>query len=85
MNYVSTRGNGEPVDFTSAMLTGLAPDGGLYVPERVPTLPEAWTDWNYQQAVAGALELFGSHDVEIAVLGAAARFDHPTRANSPTA
>lgn len=59
------------------MLTGLAPDGGLYVPERVPTLPEAWTDWNYQHAVAGALELFGAHDVENAVLGAAARFDHP--------
>jgi len=40
--YVSTRGGGGPVPFRDALLTGLAPDGGLYVPTHVPALPEGW-------------------------------------------
>lgn len=35
MMYISTRG-GAPVDFKTALLNGLAPDGGLYVPETLP-------------------------------------------------
>jgi threonine synthase len=38
MNYVSTRGQAAPVTFLEAVLAGLAPDGGLYVPERWPLL-----------------------------------------------
>lgn len=38
-SYVSTRG-GPPVSFAEALLTGLAPDGGLYVPASVPRFPE---------------------------------------------
>lgn len=38
MRYVSTRGNAPALNFEETMLTGLAPDGGLYVPETVPTL-----------------------------------------------
>ncbi|HOO82357.1 MAG TPA: threonine synthase [Alphaproteobacteria bacterium] len=38
MNYISTRGGGEPRDFEQALLSGLAPDGGLYVPESWPRL-----------------------------------------------
>ena len=38
MRYVSTRGNSPVLNFEETMLTGLAPDGGLYVPEHVPTL-----------------------------------------------
>jgi threonine synthase len=37
MRYVSTRGQAPPVSFLDAVLAGLAPDGGLYV-------PESWTD-----------------------------------------
>lgn len=37
MKYVSTRGYG-PVGFTDILLEGLAPDGGLYVPEYYPQL-----------------------------------------------
>ena len=36
MHYYSTRNRSEEVNFTAAALTGLAPDGGLYVPEQVP-------------------------------------------------
>lgn len=36
MRFVSTRGESEPAPLRTAVLRGLAPDGGLYVPERVP-------------------------------------------------
>jgi threonine synthase len=36
MRYVSTRGQAPPVSFIDAVLAGLAPDGGLYVPESWP-------------------------------------------------
>ena len=36
MRYVSTRGQTEPLAFSDAVITGLAPDGGLLVPERIP-------------------------------------------------
>lgn len=38
VNYVSTRGNVAPQSFTDVLLQGLAPDGGLYLPETWPTL-----------------------------------------------
>lgn len=41
MKYISTRGNAPTLSFEEAMLTGLARDGGLYVPETVPTLSHA--------------------------------------------
>ncbi|MEM9852748.1 MAG: threonine synthase, partial [Pseudomonadota bacterium] len=42
MHYISTRGGGERLSFEDAMLSGLARDGGLYVPETWPTLgPDA--------------------------------------------
>jgi threonine synthase len=36
VDYVSTRGEAPPRRFSDILLEGLAPDGGLYVPERVP-------------------------------------------------
>jgi threonine synthase len=40
MRYVSTRGTAPVLDFRAVTLTGLASDGGLYVPEAWPTLSE---------------------------------------------
>ena len=41
--YESTRGSAPRVDFASALRKGLAPDGGLYVPDQIPLLGEsAW-------------------------------------------
>ena len=37
MRYISTRG-GEAVSASQAILSGLAPDGGLYLPSEIPTL-----------------------------------------------
>ena len=36
MNYLSTRGDTTPRKFCDILLEGLAPDGGLYLPERYP-------------------------------------------------
>ena len=40
MQYHSTRGNAPAVDSAQAVLTGLASDGGLYLPEQIPVF-----DW----------------------------------------
>jgi threonine synthase len=39
MRYISTRGQAPKLSFEQAMLTGLARDGGLYLPERIPQMP----------------------------------------------
>ncbi|MCZ8152116.1 MAG: threonine synthase [Rhodobacteraceae bacterium] len=41
MNYISTRGAAPVLTFGEAMMTGLARDGGLYVPEAVPQMTQA--------------------------------------------
>ena len=38
MKYVSTRGEAPELGFEDVLLTGLARDGGLYVPDQWPTL-----------------------------------------------
>ncbi|MFP4208371.1 MAG: threonine synthase [Wenzhouxiangella sp.] len=38
MRYLSTVGQTEPVDLATALRRGLAPDGGLYVPEQLPEI-----------------------------------------------
>lgn len=38
INYISTRGPGTPQSFSEVLLSGMAPDGGLYIPERLPSL-----------------------------------------------
>lgn len=44
MKYLSTRGGDERLTFEEAVLTGLAPNGGLYIPESIPALPENWKE-----------------------------------------
>lgn len=41
MNFISTRGEAPPASFLEAVLAGLAPDGGLYVPEHWPEVSHA--------------------------------------------
>ena len=53
MKYISTRGNAPELTFEDVLLTGLAEDGGLYVPKDVPqyTLAEieSWRDLPYAE------------------------------------
>ncbi|MBT4922462.1 MAG: threonine synthase [Rickettsiales bacterium] len=37
MRFISTRGKAKPLNFCEAMLSGLASDGGLYIPETYPS------------------------------------------------
>jgi len=54
--YVSTRNpGGASVSFREALVAGLAPDGGLYVPTHVPPLPDAWRDAPSLPALATAI------------------------------
>ncbi len=39
MRCFSTAGSSQPVSFTEALRRGVAPDGGLYLPERLESLP----------------------------------------------
>jgi len=52
MKYISTRGDTASVGFEDVLLRGLAGDGGLYVPERLPALSRddmvRMGDLNYQ-------------------------------------
>src|SRR5574342_557921 len=41
MQWISTRGNSPPISFIDALFAGTAPDGGLYMPERLDPLPAA--------------------------------------------
>ncbi len=41
MKYISTRGQAPALNFEEVLLTGLAADGGLYVPESLPTFSAA--------------------------------------------
>jgi len=41
MQWISTRGNSPPISFVDALFAGTAPDGGLYMPERLDPLPRA--------------------------------------------
>lgn len=46
MRYISTRGQAPSLGFEDVLLTGLAPDGGLYVPEFLPRFtPEEISSW----------------------------------------
>ena len=56
MNYISTRGDKSPKRFCDILLEGLAPDGGLYLPEHYPQVDTAtlsrWRDVYHQQGYA---------------------------------
>ena len=44
MQYISTRGQSPKQSFLQILLGGLAPDGGLYLPEKYPTITRAQLD-----------------------------------------
>ncbi len=82
LHYRSTRGDAPPLDFADALLTGLAPDGGLFVPERYPALPDLADRASYPEVAAAVMWPYvdGSIDrpvFERIVDEAYATFDHP--------
>jgi threonine synthase len=53
VKYISTRGQAPALTFEEVVLTGLAPDGGLYVPETLPKFSAeeiaSWAGLSYQE------------------------------------
>ena len=45
MRYRSTRGDGAPLNFTDTILTGLARDGGLFLPGQIPDVRAKLDAW----------------------------------------
>ncbi|MFH2114771.1 MAG: pyridoxal-phosphate dependent enzyme, partial [Spirochaetota bacterium] len=64
MKFISTRGACAPVSASEAILVGLAPDGGLYIPESFPLLSKEALEPGkpYAARVACALAPFFSGD-----------------------
>jgi threonine synthase len=59
MLYLSTRGGTAPLPFGETVLSGLAPDGGLFLPERVPDIRARLADWRgypYQRLAQAIFE-----------------------------
>ena len=63
MKYISTRGGAEPVDFVTACLTGLAPDGGLYMPESWPEIEQNLPGEAYPATAARILSAFAGNSI----------------------
>ena len=59
--YSSTRNAKEKVTASQAILKGLADDGGLFVPDRIPSLDvtiDELADMNYQETAYAVMKQF---------------------------
>ncbi len=56
MHYISTRGGARPLDFEGVALTGLASDGGLYVPDHWPAIDAKAREGFVAQSYAGVAD-----------------------------
>jgi threonine synthase len=84
VKYVSTRGQAPVLDFADVLLAGLASDGGLYVPESWPALPDGWSEPRpYARLAAQVLwpyvegSTLARPELDRMVADAYATFDHP--------
>jgi len=85
MRYISTRGGIEPLGFKDAVMMGLARDGGLLLPETLPTIDasvlDRWQNLPYQYLAREVLSLFiddiPENDLEDLVERSYATFAHP--------
>lgn len=82
--YISTRGDAAPTRFSDALLRGIAPDGGLYMPQAWPSLPADATrpDRGYAEIAKAAMAPFIGDALPAGALDRALErltkgFDHP--------
>jgi threonine synthase len=89
MRYISTRGDAPVLSFEQAMLTGLARDGGLYLPEEIPTLSTAqitaMRGMSYEQIAFAVMkpfigDAFTDAEFQEIIAKAYAGFGHDARA-----
>ena len=86
MRYISTRGHAAPIAFDAAMLSALAPDGGLYMPQSWPQIApdevKALATRTYPEVALQVLKRFSGDaiplaDLYTAIIAAYRRFDAP--------
>jgi len=84
IRYISTRGNQEPLSFKDAVMTGLARDGGLLIPDRIPQVAgqlEEWRDLDYPDLAFEIIRLFTDDIPEVRlrelIANAYSTFTHP--------
>ena len=89
MNYISTRGTAPILGFGEAMMTGLARDGGLYLPQAVPVLTHAqiaaMAGQSYEDIAFTVMrpylgDTFGDDEFRGLIAAAYAGFGHHARA-----
>jgi threonine synthase len=85
VRYISTRGAAPALGFTDVLLAGLARDGGLYVPERWPTLSadeiRGMRGLSYEQIAFRIMQPFigaeiADDDLQTMIAGAYGAFRH---------
>jgi len=86
MKYISTRGDAPILSFEEVVLTGLASDGGLYVPETLPTFSvdeiAGWAGLSYQELAFKVISPFvdgeiADADLKMIIEKAYSSFRHP--------
>ena len=86
MQYISTRGEAQPASFLEAVLAGLAPDGGLYVPKAWPAFTTdeiaGFAGRPYAEVAAAVITKFAGDAIPAADIAqmceeAYASFTHP--------
>lgn len=74
MKYISTRGRAPALNFEQVLLTGLAPDGGLYVPEQLPKYTReeiaSWAGLSYTELAYRIIQPFVADSIPAADLKA---------------
>ena len=72
MKYISTRGRSPVCNFEQVLLTGLAPDGGLYIPESLPTFSvkeiSSWSGLPYHELAFKIIKPFVDGEIPDDVL-----------------
>ncbi|KAI9927690.1 hypothetical protein ASPWEDRAFT_184453 [Aspergillus wentii DTO 134E9] len=87
--YLSTRGASYGLSFEDAVLKGLASDGGLFIPEEIPSLPPSWeSEWrdlSFEDLAFRIMSLYispteiPSEDLKDIINRSYATFRHPER------
>ena len=89
MKYISTRGNAPVLSFEEAMLSGLARDGGLYVPQTIPQMSSAdiaaLAGQSYEEIAFRVMkpfvgDCFSDAELMESITAAYANFGHAARA-----
>ena len=72
IKYISTRGDGNTLLFRDVIFEGLAPDGGLYVPETWPVLDseliKSFKNFSYNEIAFHVIKAFLDDSISDSVL-----------------